>query len=55
MKQLNKLQSAIFLAGGALNGHRRGLLRVLTIAPTVLCWVYLLGAVMVAVMQVWSL
>ena len=51
MKQLNKLQSAIFLAGGALMVIGVACC-VLTIAPTVLCWVYLLGAVMFAVMQV---
>ena len=43
MKQLNKLQSTIFLAGGALMVIGVACC-VLTIAPTVLCWVYLLGA-----------
>ncbi len=51
MKQLNKLQSAIFLTGGALMVIGVACC-VLTIAPTVLCWAYLLGAAMFAVMQV---
>lgn len=51
MRQLNKIQSAIFLTGGGLMVIGVGGC-VLNVAPTVLCWIYLLGAVLFATMQV---
>lgn len=50
MKQLSKIQSIIFLAGGALMVIGVGCC-VLQAAPLVMCWVFLLGAVMFATMQ----
>ncbi len=50
MKQLSKIQSIIFLAGGALIVIGVGCC-VLQAAPLVMCWVFLLGAVMFATMQ----
>ena len=51
MKQLNKIQSAIFLIGGLLMVAGVACC-VLMVIPTIMCWVYLLGAVMFATMQV---
>lgn len=50
MKQLSKIQSIIFLAGGALMVIGVGCC-VLQAVPLVMCWVFLLGAVMFATMQ----
>lgn len=50
MKQLSKIQSIIFLAGGVLMVIGVGCC-VLQAAPLVMCWVFLLGAVMFATMQ----
>ena len=51
MKQLNRIQSAIFLIGGLLMVAGVACC-VLTVIPTIMCWVYLLGAVMFSTMQV---
>ena len=51
MKQLNRIQSAIFLIGGLLMVAGVACC-VLMVIPTIMCWVYLLGAVMFATMQV---
>lgn len=50
MKQLNKLQSVIFVAGGALMVIGVGCC-VFQVAPLVMSWVFILGAVMFSVMQ----
>lgn len=50
MKQLNKLQSIVFLAGGVLMVVGVGCC-VLQAVPLVMCWLFLLGAVMFATMQ----
>ena len=51
MKQLNKIQSAVFLAGGVLMVAGAGCYAFMFM-QSVACWVYLVGAVMFAVMQV---
>ncbi len=51
MKQLNKIQSAVFLAGGVLMVAGAGCYAFMFM-QSVACWIYLLGAVMFAVMQV---
>lgn len=51
MKQLNKIQSAIFLAGGAMMVAGVGCC-VLQVQPLVMCWVFIVGSVMFAAMQV---
>lgn len=51
MKQLNTIQSAIFITGGILMVVGVACC-VLTVVPTIMCWVYILGAVMFATMQV---
>lgn len=51
MKQLNKFQSIIFLLGGVLMVIGVACY-VLALVPTVMCWVYLVGAVLFATMQV---
>lgn len=51
MKQLNKIQSAVFLAGGVLMVAGAGCYAFMFM-QSVACWIYLVGAVMFAVMQV---
>lgn len=51
MKQLSKLQSALFLFGGALMVVGAGCFAFLY-AQQVACWIYLVGAVLFALMQV---
>lgn len=51
MKQLTKLQSALFLAGGALMVVGAGCYAFL-VAQKAVCWVYLVGALLFAWMQV---
>lgn len=51
MKQLTKLQSVIFLLGGALMVVGAGCFAVMW-QQRVACWVYLLGALMFATIQV---
>lgn len=51
MKQLNKIQSAVFLAGGVLMVAGAGCYAFMFMQG-VACWIYLVGAVMFAVMQV---
>lgn len=51
MKQLSKLQSIIFLLGGAMMVVGVGCC-VFQLFPTVMCWLYIVGAVMFATMQV---
>lgn len=51
MKQLNKTQGAIFVAGGVLMVVGAGCYAFMW-HREVMCWVYLLGAVMFATMQV---
>lgn len=50
MKQLSKIQSIIFLLGGAFMVIGVGCC-VLQVAPLVMCWLFLAGAVMFATMQ----
>ena len=51
MKQLSKLQSTLFLIGGVLMVVGAGCYAFL-VAQQVVCWVYLVGALMFAWMQV---
>mgnify|MGYP004585207885 FL=1 len=51
MKQLSKLQSTLFLIGGALMVVGAGCYAFL-VAQQVVCWVYLVGALIFASMQV---
>lgn len=51
MKQLSKFQSALFLAGGALMVAGAGCYAFIFGQKTV-CWVYLVGALLFASMQV---
>jgi len=51
MKQLNKTQSAIFVAGGVLMVVGAGCYAFMW-HRELMCWVYLVGAVMFAIMQV---
>lgn len=50
MKQLNKLQSLIFLTGGAMMVVGAGCF-VLMWQQKIACWIYLVGALMFGVMQ----
>lgn len=50
MRQLNRLQSIVFLAGGAAMVIGVGCC-VLQVAPLYMCWLFLAGAVMFATMQ----
>lgn len=51
MKQLSKLQSTLFLIGGALMVVGAGCYAFL-VAQQIVCWVYLVGALIFASMQV---
>lgn len=51
MKQLNTLQSALFLTGGILMVIGAGCF-VFMFAQQIVCWIYLLGALLFAAMQV---
>ncbi|MGI6243511.1 MAG: hypothetical protein ACOYJK_08280 [Prevotella sp.] len=51
MKQLSRIQSIIFLAGGALMVVGAGCFALLW-QQRVACWVFLVGALMFAVMQI---
>ena len=51
MKQLSKLQSTLFLIGGVLMVVGAGCYAFL-VAQQVVCWVYLVGALIFASMQV---
>ncbi len=51
MKQLNTLQSALFLTGGILMVIGAGCF-VFMFAQQIVCWMYLLGALLFAAMQV---
>lgn len=51
MKPLSKIQSIIFIAGGALMVIGVGCC-VLQVQPLVLCWVFLAGAAMFSTMQI---
>ena len=51
MKQLNKLQSSLFVGGGVLMVAGAGCYAFMFMQQ-VACWVYLVGAVMFAFMQV---
>lgn len=51
MKQLNTLQSALFLTGGILMVVGAGCF-VFMFAQQIVCWIYLLGALLFAAMQV---
>lgn len=50
MKQLNKTQTILFMAGGALMVIGAGLFSFLLVWP-VACWVFLVGALLFAVIQ----
>lgn len=51
MKQLNTLQSALFLTGGILMVIGAGCF-VFMFAQQIVCWIFLLGALLFAAMQV---
>ena len=58
MKQLTKIQSAVFLLGGVLMVIGAGCFAFGFIYPTMLlytCWVFLLGTVLFAVIQAMQL
>ena len=50
MRQLNKLQSTVFLAGGALMVIGAGCFSLMW-QQHIVCWLFLLGAIMFSVMQ----
>ena len=50
MKQLNKLQSLIFLTGGAMMVVGAGCFALMW-QQKIACWIYLAGALMFGVMQ----
>ena len=53
MKQLNTLQSALFLTGGILMVIGAGCF-VFMFAQQIVCWIYLLGALLFAAMQAYE-